>query len=196
MHTDFKYFLTFIICAVFAISVCCLLSSCATEKKFVAYHDKHPIVAAWHCATWYPIKDSITVKEVLKEGKTITIDGPTVYVNCDSFEMLKAELSKQGKPQPITSRVPCPPCPPSTSRVDTFDVSKEHYQESTAKVVFLQGSLDKVTKQKDSYIAKFNSVKKIALTEGGILAFLLIITILYLRFRGVKKELDTIKKVV
>lgn len=58
----------------------------------------------------FPTKDSISVDIRYLEGKTDTIKGETIYVNCDSIA--KENGGKAG----VVSK----PCPPSTHRVDTL----------------------------------------------------------------------------
>lgn len=104
-----------------------LLSSCKlTERKakrqIVAIEANYSYLFANPCARLYPITER-RVKEIeYLPGKTDTIPGKPVYVNC-------ADSANQGKKVKAD-------CPPSTHRVDTSKITESIEKESTAKLEF------------------------------------------------------------
>jgi len=166
-----------------------IAAGCTTEKRFILYQSKEPVKAAGHCAVWYPVKDSVAPPKIKYiPGPVVYVPGEKVYANCDSIIALNKKNEANGLPDVDMSKVPCPPCPPSTFQHDTVNVEILHYIENTAKMTYLQGQLDKANKDRDKYKDKFEEWRKKALYSDGILLFLFLATILYFYLKLKKKE--------
>lgn len=113
-----------------------LLTGCYTQKKaekqlFKAYTHYEPTVAKY-ANIWYPVRESIRDSVVRIPGKSITIPGRTIYINCDSV-IKSSDVSHSKIP------VECPPvnCPAA----DTLLHYQVKIQESTSAIAQLNASL-------------------------------------------------------
>lgn len=163
-----------IIVLIIALVVSVLVSSCATEKNFVKFHDRHDTVAIGHCAEWVPIKERIVQgKTIYRPGKTIKGKDVVIYADFDSaYQAAVKEAGKNGKVviKKIAVKIP------QSIRVDTIKIPEIHYQENTAKIIFMQSQLTAETQKSNKLSDSYHKWKKRALYEGGFIGVLALLT--------------------
>ena len=210
-----KYYAFFLL-AIIAILFWLGLSSCANERKFVRFHEKHDTTALKHCSEWAPIRDSVRIDWRYKEGKPFPVTvTKEVYKNCDSaflagYYQATAEEGKRGgkdkkkNPPIIISHIP--PAMP-LSRVDTVFRDSTITRKSTAdSIVYairyhsLEAKYSKLSGQCDIEKADKLRWRKRALYEGGgyLILIIALIIFFYLRMKSsfIRKGIDAAKNIV
>lgn len=126
-------------------------------------------VPAGKCATWYPVKERIVSKIVVKRGDTVMqeVPGQTIYVDCDSA--VRSTLDFASKKRIAVYA----PATYNTVRIDTVFKVDSVIVENTARVAHLTELLRKKTSEADSYEIKFHTWRKWAI--GGFCVAVLFI---------------------
>ena len=128
--------------------ICVLLASCGVrhkEKKFVQFHDYHNDIAVRWCAKWYPTKDSIHEQVFYQPGDTITIEGETIYANCDSAYLAALDEAAKNGTKVIVKNVAVPTY---TKLVhDTVKVRYDNYITDTKQLTALQAQYSQQTER-------------------------------------------------
>ena len=158
------------------------MSGCNTPNRarraVTKWQALQPGVMAAHCSNVYPIREWETVREKITPGATVYVPGDTVVVDCDS--VIKHHTEKREKYSQVfrknihTVRVPCPP---SSTRVDTFTRDVERVQENTAAIAACKAE---VTEWKDSATRYRNGRNNWRIV--GLSTSLLIVAVVGLRF--------------
>jgi hypothetical protein len=109
--------------SLFIVGLIIMLCSCGTtQRKFVAYADKHPDELTRLCGLRVPVK--VQTKTDIKRipGKPIKVPGPVRYVTADCDSARKAGVK--------VVRVPVP----TYLQVDTVAITSEIERENTAAI--------------------------------------------------------------
>lgn len=94
-----------------------LFYACSPSARLAKIEARHPLEAASFCATRYPVRIIDSTREIYLPGQTVYIPGETIEADCPA------------SPEPVKIKVPCPP---SSTRVDTFNKEHHRTEESTA----------------------------------------------------------------
>lgn len=111
-----------VLAAVLAFAFILLCSCGTTQRKFIAYADKHPDELTKLCALRVPVKVQTKTDIRRLPGKPVKVPGPVRYVtaNCDSAKKAGAKIV----------RVPVP----TYLQVDTVAITSEIERENTAAI--------------------------------------------------------------
>lgn len=155
-----------IVAILIAILLLCMFSACTTQRKATKYFDNHGFQAAKYCATSFPVKDSVGVGDTTynpANNKDYTQQLDSLQSALDS-QMIAFERAKdkhkndtscanditalQSKYKKLLTsynrlRESYRPCLPDTIRIEV-----PHYIENTAKILMLQGIIQR--QRKDS----------------------------------------------
>ena len=130
-ESDKRFWVVAVLCGLLAIIVAFCLSSCSTshyirktDKAVTKLFAKDSVKGVATISKYVPIKaGKVLISTKYVQGKTDTLEVPVVYtVDCDSAIM--ATLDEAAR-----HHVKCPPCPPSTVRIDTV------YQHDSVTVI-------------------------------------------------------------
>lgn len=147
-----------IVVAFLILSCCGCYSIKKAEWQLEKAHTLRPATAAKKCSLWYPVIDSATGSITYLPGRTDTIPGPTVFVDCDSF--YKSQQTGGNYVQKPLLKYVGVNCPPSTHTTDTIRVDSSHYRTSTAKVEYVSYQRDSLGKEYDRKADKVESLSK------------------------------------
>lgn len=127
-------------------------TSCNPAKEIAKAKNvlsQNPKESAKYCAEKHPVKESVKIDTVYKQGK-IVVKHHTDYVTVDCDSVLRASIGKSDGRSKIV-RVPVP----TYLQVDTQAIQTEITQESIAAQIVLTNKIDSlkdIVKAKDSII--------------------------------------------
>lgn len=162
----------------FALLLWVFNSGCYSEKRatrqVVRAQATYPSVVAGNCGEWYPPLES--TKEVVKYKPGIPVVGPTKYVTVDCDSVVEANKGKGTANQgtPSKRNTVTIPCPPDTTRVDTFDRLREEVKHNKGALTACQDENQKLLVKASQLQQSNDNKSKWLWILGGIIGLYLI----------------------
>jgi hypothetical protein len=162
----------FIPCLIIAVGVICtMLNSCKSAKirHATTTFDRYAMDGAKYCLSKYPAKERIVRgKPVFTKGRTdtVTLDGETVYINCDSA--IASAWDEAGKKH---VGLKCPSVV-NINHFDTIAIHDSTYVLDGKEMAIKDSIVSQVQARYDKCYSAKETVTKWAIGEGVLLLLL------------------------